>query len=152
VIRATGGVGLVLIALLLALALAGSGASAPSPRGTYIVVLKESAGSVPAVAREQARRFGGDVRFVYGNALRGYAVSLPEAAAAALARLPIVDYVEADSVYTVDTTQSPVTWGLDRIDQRNRPLSNSFTYSNTGAGVTAYIIDTGITWQAVPQS
>ncbi|MPZ97621.1 MAG: S8 family serine peptidase, partial [Propionibacteriales bacterium] len=36
------------------------------------------------------------------------------------------------------------TWGIDRIDQRNLPLSNSYTYNQTGAGVTAFIIDTGI--------
>jgi subtilisin family serine protease len=42
------------------------------------------------------------------------------------------------------TTQTGATWGLDRVDQRNRPLSGSFTYFNTGAGVTAYVIDTGI--------
>jgi subtilisin family serine protease len=42
------------------------------------------------------------------------------------------------------TTQTGATWGLDRIDQRNRPLSGTFTYTNTGAGVKAYVIDTGI--------
>src|SRR5262249_20633392 len=51
---------------------------------------------------------------------------------------------EANGEYTADAIESPVTWGLDRIDQRNRPLSNSFAYTDTGAGVTAYIIDTGI--------
>ena len=41
-------------------------------------------------------------------------------------------------------TQTPATWGLDRIDQNFLPLSNSFTYANTGHGVTAYIIGSGI--------
>nr|5WSL_A Chain A, keratinase [Meiothermus taiwanensis WR-220]5WSL_B Chain B, keratinase [Meiothermus taiwanensis WR-220]5WSL_C Chain C, keratinase [Meiothermus taiwanensis WR-220] len=41
-------------------------------------------------------------------------------------------------------TQTGATWGLDRIDQRTLPLSGTFTYSNTGSGVNAYIIDTGI--------
>jgi subtilisin family serine protease len=41
-------------------------------------------------------------------------------------------------------TQSPVTWGLDRIDQVALPLSNSYTYTTTGSGVNAYVIDTGI--------
>jgi subtilisin family serine protease len=42
-------------------------------------------------------------------------------------------------------TQSPVpSYGLDRIDQRALPLSGSFTYTATGAGVKAYVVDTGI--------
>jgi len=35
-------------------------------------------------------------------------------------------------------------WGLDRIDQRNLPLDQHFTRPNSGAGVHAYVIDTGI--------
>src|SRR5207302_2851207 len=35
-------------------------------------------------------------------------------------------------------------WGLDRIDQRNLPLSRTYSFTGTGAGVRAYIIDTGI--------
>jgi subtilisin family serine protease len=42
------------------------------------------------------------------------------------------------------TTQPDAPWGLDRIDQRALPLSTTYTYTNTGAGVTAYVIDTGI--------
>jgi hypothetical protein len=74
----------------------------------------------PGVAQEHARRFGGELRFVYTHALKGYAVTLPDAAAAALAHVPVVASVEADGVYTADATESPVTWGLDRIDQRAR--------------------------------
>jgi subtilisin family serine protease len=42
------------------------------------------------------------------------------------------------------TTQNNATWGLDRIDQRNLPLSGTYTYDVSGSGVRAYIIDTGI--------
>ena len=41
-------------------------------------------------------------------------------------------------------TQTPATWGLDRIDQRDLPLNNTYTYNQTGQGVHAYIIDTGV--------
>lgn len=143
-LRGTGGFGLVLAAGVLGLALTGTGTAGPGERSTYVVVLKDSVASVPAVAAEHARRFGGEVSFVYTHALKGYAITLPGAAAAALARNPLVQYVEADGIFTADTTQTGATWGLDRIDQHLRPLDGSFTYSNTGAGVTGYIIDTGI--------
>ena len=42
------------------------------------------------------------------------------------------------------TTQSGATWGLDRTDQVTRKLSGTYTYTATGTGVTAYVIDTGI--------
>ena len=57
---------------------------------------------------------------------------------------PAVAYVEQDAVVHATDTQSPATWGLDRIDQRDLPLNNAYTYNATGAGVRAYIIDTGI--------
>ena len=41
-------------------------------------------------------------------------------------------------------TQTPATWGLDRIDQRDLPLNNTYNYNQTGQGVHAYIIDTGV--------
>jgi subtilisin family serine protease len=72
-------------------------------------------------------------------------VHVTAAQAAALSRNPNVAYVEQDQVYTADATQSPTpSWGLDRVDQHNLPLSNSYTYATTASTVYAYIIDTGI--------
>jgi subtilisin family serine protease len=112
----------------------------------FIVVLDDSfTGSVPAVAEEHARATNGRVGFIYEHALKGFVLRIAPAAAEQLARRDHrIAFVEADAPVEAFATQSPVTWGLDRIDQRNRPLSNSFTYTATGSGVTAYIIDTGI--------
>ena len=110
----------------------------------YIVTLDAGTAFPGAVANRQAASFGGSVGFVYRNALKGYSITLPAVAAAALARLPGVESVVADGIATTMTTQSSAPWGLDRIDQRALPLSGTFTYTNTGAGVKAYIIDTGI--------
>jgi len=40
--------------------------------------------------------------------------------------------------------QPRASWGLDRVDQRTRPLNNFYEYHNNGEGVNAYVIDTGI--------
>jgi len=122
----------------------GTGSPAAASRASYIVVLESSVASPAAVAQEQAARFGGSVSHVYTHALKGYSLTLPEAAVSALAADPRVDYVEADGVMTADTTQTGATWGIDRIDQRSLPLSGTYTYFATGSGVKAYIIDTGI--------
>ncbi|CUM43753.1 Extracellular serine proteinase precursor [Streptomyces venezuelae] len=51
----------------------------------------------------------------------------------------------APAVRTRHRPRSPAaTWGLDRINQWNLPLDNDFTTRGNGAGVTAYILDTGI--------
>jgi aqualysin 1 len=113
--------------------------------GRYIVVFKPGtpAAQVSAAA-EHARGLGGQVDFVYESALTGFAGNFPEQAVFGLSHNPNIDFIEADQVITIDATQSPATWGLDRIDQRNLPLNNTYNYNFTGAGVIAYIIDTGI--------
>lgn len=113
--------------------------------GRYIVVFKAGtpAADVSAAA-EHARGLGGQVDFVYESALTGFAGNLPEQALNGLSHNPNIEFIEADQVITIDATQSPATWGLDRIDQRNLPLNNAYNYNFTGSGVTAYIIDTGI--------
>lgn len=114
--------------------------------GRYIVVFKDGAfgEAVEAAISAALEDPESTLQYRYSEALNGFAAALPDRVVDALRRNPHVAYIEVDSVVSIDTTQSPATWGIDRIDQRALPLSNSFTYSNTGAGVTAYIIDTGI--------
>jgi subtilisin family serine protease len=102
------------------------------------------ADALRAVAERLAARRSARVDRVYGSALRGFSAAMSDADARALARDPEVALVEQDQVVHKSATQTGATWGLDRIDQRARPLSTTFTYANTGAGVTAYILDTGI--------
>ncbi len=137
-------VGVLVVAVALALAGATSTDAAPGGYASYIVQLDPSVSNPGSVGARQASRFGGVMSQVYSHAIKGFAITLPEAAADALARVPGVMVVEPDSIVTADTTQSGATWGIDRVDQRALPLSGTFTYSATGAGVTAYIIDTGI--------
>lgn len=107
--------------------------------GSYIVVLKQGANptSVAAIS-------GVSPRFVYRAALNGFAGELNAGQLNALRSNPNVSYIEEDGVATTQATQSNATWGIDRTDQRALPLSGTYTYTNTGSGVRAYIIDTGI--------
>lgn len=121
------------------------GQAAPSASSQqYIVVLNDSVAQPGTVAEEQGRRVGAPVERVYRHAIKGYVASLTTLQAAALQADARVAYVEPDATIQADTTQTGATWGLDRIDQRNRPLSGTYSYTSTGAGVTAYIVDTGI--------
>ncbi|WP_020577590.1 S8 family peptidase [Actinopolymorpha alba] len=114
-------------------------------KGRYIVVLRDGVSSVMArSARTEAEVAGGRVQRTYAAALHGFAATLSQRGLDKMRANPDVKYIEADQKVSINTTQSPATWGIDRIDQRNLPLSNSYTYTPTGAGITAYIIDTGI--------
>lgn len=117
----------------------------------YIVVLEDwSAGELgansnaEAVAEELSIVYDGKLAGVYKHAFNGYVTEMDEKQALALSKDPRVKFVEQDSIVYANTTQTNATWGLDRIDQRDRPLNGTYVYTPTGSGVNAYIIDTGI--------
>jgi subtilisin family serine protease len=118
--------------------------------GQYIVVLKDDfskglTATATLAARENlAAQFNGKIFHQYQAALNGFAVRMSAAQAEALSRHPAVDFVQEDRVITLAATQTGATWGIDRIDQRDLPLSTTYVYNATGAGVHAYIIDTGV--------
>ncbi len=119
------------------------GAGTPVP-DQYVVVFRPGTRGTKDLAGSLAREQGGQLLHTYEHALQGFAARLPEGKAAALRRNPDVLLVEQDTVVTVADTQTGATWGLDRSDQRSRPLDGSYTDGNEGAGAHVYVVDTGV--------
>ncbi|GHH79541.1 S8 family peptidase [Promicromonospora soli] len=150
------GIAIALAAAPAAAAMTSSAApdEAPAPvagaviEDSYIVVLKDNdvaKAQVKGTANGLVKKYGGEVRHSYTNAVRGFSASMSPGQAEKLEADPSVAYVEPNRVMTATDTQSPVpSWGLDRIDQADLPLDDSYTYGSSGTGVTAYIVDTGI--------
>ena len=117
----------------------------------YIVVLDRDAdgrrGDRAFNAGEVAQLmpdWAGTVTRRFDHAVNGFAAYMTEQQALSLSEDSRVRFVEEDSVVETLVTQSNPPWGLDRIGQRDLPLNRTYSYTTTGAGVNAYIIDTGI--------
>jgi aqualysin 1 len=124
--------------------------SAPNARlgdipNRYIIALRDGVASTAAASQQLVTARRGRIHRVYRHALNGFAVTLDSSEADALRQDPAVAFVVPDQYVSGSATRTPVaSWGLDRIDQRALPLDGSFTYTTTGAGVSVYILDSGI--------
>ncbi|MEV0675442.1 S8 family serine peptidase [Actinosynnema sp. NPDC050436] len=115
------------------------GAVADVSESEYLVVLKDARTDPRAVA------LPGTVRTTFRHAVNGFSGELTAGEARRLTGDPRVALVQENRrFHTTGTQASPPSWGLDRIDQREPALDDSYTYSTTASNVTVYVIDTGI--------
>jgi subtilisin family serine protease len=136
-------------------ATAGTAAAAPAPATPTGVVLDSGApGAIPdsyivilepgaPASATLTSRYGGEVLDNYDAAAQGFHARMTAEQARHLAADQSVRYVEQDAVVTRAAATAKPAWGLDRIDQTSLPLSKTYT-APAAAGVTAYVIDTGI--------
>jgi subtilisin family serine protease len=122
--------------------------AAAAPTTRYIV--KTSSASATERKVDKLRAEKAPIGRQYRKVFHGFSATLTAAQVSQLRADPSVETVIADTrikasdlkVSTVGQ-QTGATWGLDRIDQRSG-TDGKYFYNSTGAGVTAYVIDTGI--------
>ena len=108
----------------------------------YIVTLKNDV--APRAFATAEATTGSQILSVYTTAMNGFAAVLNVSALERLAKDPNVASIEQDRVVVLEGDQVDPPWGLDRVDQRSGTRNSRYLYTNTGTGVTAYVIDTGI--------
>jgi subtilisin family serine protease len=107
--------------------------------GRYVVVLHDD---VESLAWEQVGAVS--PLHVYRNALNGFAADLTPSQLQKILQNSDVKAVYETGRRHLNAIQSEATWGIDRLDQTTGTLDRKFSYEADGKGVTAYIIDTGI--------
>jgi subtilisin family serine protease len=117
----------------------------------FVVVLNEG-----VTSDDVAKTHGVVPHHKFEKIVNGFAAKLSNGDLRKLENDARVKYLQEDVVPVLDvmpftsavasalSTQSSATWGIDRIDQRDSPLSGTYEYTNDGTGVNVYMVDSGI--------
>ena len=106
--------------------------------GEWIVVLEDSL-STKSTEPDALGISADQVNHTYETVLNGYAVDMSQSEVEELRSQEGVSYIEQ-----VGVAETFVPWGLDRIDQADLPLDDSYSTEADGSGTTSYILDTGL--------
>jgi subtilisin family serine protease len=113
---------------------------------SYIVVFKDEVteSEIDGESDKMCGNVSAKKERTFKHAIKGFTGRLTPAAIEEFRRNPKVKYIEQNQVIKLVATQTAATWGIDRVDQANLPLSTTYTYNTNGSTVDAYIFDTGV--------
>ena len=90
-------------------------------------------------------RSGNSLGHVYENVFKGFSASIDHQTLQDLENNPEVESIQKSYKVIPVSTQSPTpSWGLDRVDEKDRVLNQQYNY--TGKGVHVYVLDSGINY------
>ncbi len=127
----------------------------------YIIAFKESSFTnnvnsqgltASQLANNLAQQHNSQINYIYEDAIKGFSATIPLEDFDALIAHPDVDYFVPNGTETIEPlageevsgANDALSWGLDRIDQRNLPLDGNYYYPASGENVNVYIVDGGI--------
>jgi hypothetical protein len=116
------------------------------PSSNYLIRVAPEA---KAAIEKTLGQYGGKIDQRYQYVFDGFLVKLPDVAVVALKKIPNILIIEKDApvdMSEIQYVQSPTpSWGLDRIDQREKVgATSAYGYRSAGTGTTVYVVDTGV--------
>jgi subtilisin family serine protease len=113
---------------------------------SYIVVFKDDviASDIDGESEKMCGNVSAKRERTFKHAIKGFTGRLTASAIEEFRKNPKVKYIEQNQVVKIVATQTGATWGIDRIDQANLPLTTTYNYNSTASNVDVYIFDTGV--------
>lgn len=138
----------------------GNSGDADIIKDQYIILLSKKPGNrdrravevLASLVKEVRSMPGARMKGTYKHALTGFTAKLTPAQVKRFQKDSRILSITPDRIIELEdtevtsavTVQEYPTWGLDRMDQREQKLDRAYSYTATGSGVNAYIMDSGI--------
>jgi hypothetical protein len=114
--------------------------------GRYLVLLDDSVtDDVAETVGDLVKRHSVKLDGIFQNTIKGGVFEMSDGQAQAISRDSRVASVWEDEIMEATASVVARSWSVDRIDERMAPrLDGKYDFCQTGRGVRAYVVDSGI--------